>query len=207
MTSQILLERFDHSAHLAGDSRDFSDPSRTSERDANDPAAPGSEHEGDADQEQDAAELAAADLQDACRELQNVIQAIERDRAEAIRSAMREAADQVGRAVGTMFPHLIDEFGTAELAANVVAILEKADIAGSELLVAPEDHDALVAQLSDLASPIEVKVRPSQRQAQGTARLVWTAGGAELDVTAFLASARDVLRAEPMLAQDGDRPT
>ncbi|MEM7213528.1 MAG: hypothetical protein AAF479_16875, partial [Pseudomonadota bacterium] len=143
------------------------------------------------------------ELRETILKLQDLIAMIEEDHRSSVRFAKLDFSERATSAVHELLPHLLSEFGSAELAANVVAILESADIAESELLVAPDDHEGVVAALSELGSHVEMKVRPSKQHTSGMASLSWNAGGAEIDFADFLQSARQVLRAASTNSQNG----
>lgn len=104
--------------------------------------------------------------------------------------AFRQLSDRVADSVGKLLPHLVDAFGSAEIAASVVAIVEKSRQGSPILDVSPEDHDEIVGHLENLCSPLQVKVRKSPDTTPGTAALRWGGGGADIDLNAFLQTAR-----------------
>ena len=104
--------------------------------------------------------------------------------------AFRQLHDRIARSVSALLPHLIESSGADEIAASTVAIVEKSRQLQPVLDVSPEEHDQIVAHLAKLASPLEVQVRKSPDTAPGTASLRWDGGGAEIDLNAFLQSAR-----------------
>ncbi len=102
----------------------------------------------------------------------------------------RQLSDRVANSVGKLLPHLVDRYGSAEIAASVVAVVEKSRQGKPVLDVSPEDHDEIVGHLENLSSPLQVQVRKSPEATGGTAVLRWDAGGADIDLNAFLETAR-----------------
>ncbi len=107
--------------------------------------------------------------------------------------ATAELAERSSQSIGALFPNLLSDFGATQLAASIVAVVEKADLKSPALLISLEDHDCVIEALSELGSPNQIEVRKSGDQAPGTASLHWEHGGAELDLSDFLASARHML--------------
>ncbi len=108
-------------------------------------------------------------------------------------AATAELAERSSQSIGALLPNLLSDFGAAQLAASIVAVVEKADLKSPALLISLEDHDCVIEALSELGSPNQIEVRKSGDQAPGTASLHWEHGGAELDLSDFLASARHML--------------
>ena len=105
----------------------------------------------------------------------------------------RHMGDRVARSVAKLLPHLIDTSGTAEIAASVVAIVEKSRQDQPVVDVSPQDYDQIVEHLEKLYSPLRVQIRKSISTAPGTASLHWDGGGAEFDLNALMEKARKQL--------------
>lgn len=194
MTRQLTLEHFEP-AIVTSASRDFSDPSGSAEGLESAETAPDQIEKTDADElSNDSEEGIRSARADVLARLNNVLDVADQDFVMTVSRQTQWFAESTSNAVTEMLPHLIDAVGKSELSANVVAILERARVRDAELHVSPEDHEAFVECLTELASPIELKVNPAKSQPPGTARLVWANGGAELNAADFLESALKILQ-------------
>ena len=123
------------------------------------------------------------------RSLRSIEQAFRAGQAQAF----RQLGDRIALSVSKLLPHLIDTAGADEIAASVVAVVEKARQVQPVLDVSAEEHDQIVGYLAKLESPLQIQVRKSPAAMPGTASLRWDGGGAEIDLNAFLQSARRYL--------------
>lgn len=142
---------------------------------------------------------------DATMRFEGLISEIQDAWSESLKAAVAEVAERTGCSVSALFPNLVSEFGAAQLAASVVAVVERAGLKTPMLLLSPEDHDCVIAALSDLASPIRIEVRKSSDQASGSAALKWNQGGADLDLSDFLTSARHVIQRNTPTTSNGEQ--
>lgn len=111
-------------------------------------------------------------------------------------TAIRDVAETAGRSIAAVLPNFVDSFGSRQLSASVVAVLERAKPDAPELLLSPEDHDAIVEALSGLNSHIPLKVRKSTELQSGSVSLRWDRGGADLDMREFLDAAKTMFEHE-----------
>lgn len=111
-------------------------------------------------------------------------------------ATVQDIADRAGRSVSELLPNFVDTFGRRQLSASVVAILERAKPDAPELILAPDDHDAVVEILSSLNSHVPLKVRKSESQSPASGCLKWHRGGAEIDLADFLMAAKYVFDSE-----------
>lgn len=118
-------------------------------------------------------------------------------------TAIRDVADTAGRSVAAMLPNFVDSFGSRQLSASVVAVLERAKPDSPELLLSCEDHDSIVETLSELNSQIPLKVRKSAGLQSGKVSLKWNHGGADLDMSDFLNAAKIILESEQSIKING----
>lgn len=123
------------------------------------------------------------------------------------RTTINLVAERTGKAVERLLPHLLDEAACTELAACVVAVIEKGQIAAAELSVAPEDYEVMIECIAALQSPLQLKVERAPDRRPGTAGLSWNLGGAEFDISDFLTPARQILRDRQSLGPDGEPGT
>ena len=202
MSGTILLEQFDRPVPIPG-SRDFSVvPDYGAEDLATDP--------GTDDQPEDTAREAddalLTDL-DATGRLETLVSEIEIRWRSDVEREVSSVAKRTSQSISTMLPHLMTDFAASEIAASVVAIVEKAHLQDPSLLLSPEDHDAVVTRISELESALRIEVRKSTEQQPGTASLNWVHGGAELDLNEFLTTARQLLERERSPARNGEQET
>lgn len=125
--------------------------------------------------------------------VERCLRSIEQEFRTAQAQAFRQLGERIALSVSKMLPHLIESAGSAEIAASVVAIVEKSQQVQPILDVSPDEYDQIVGKLANLASPIQVRVRKAPAATPGTASLRWDGGGAEIDLNAFLQSARQYL--------------
>lgn len=125
--------------------------------------------------------------------IERCLRSIEQELRAAQAQAFRQLGERITLSVSKLLPHLIDSAGAAEIAASVVAIVEKSQQVQPVLDVSPEEYDQIVGHLAKLATPIQVQVRKAPATTPGTASLRWDGGGAEIDLNAFLQSARQYL--------------
>lgn len=109
------------------------------------------------------------------------------------KQVFQRLGDRFARSVAGLLPHLIETSGTTEIAASVVAIVEKSRQEKPVVDVSPHEYDQIVEHLEKLNSPLQVQVRRSVSAAPGTASLHWDGGGAEIDLNAVLEKARQQL--------------
>lgn len=144
---------------------------------------------------------------DAAMRFEGLMSEIEGAWTDSLQAAVAELAERTGRSLSALLPNLVSEFGAGQLAASVVAIVEKADLKSPLLLLSPEDHDCVISELSELASPVRIEVRKSLDQATGSAALKWEQGGADLDLSGFLTSAQQVFERTNRTTSNGEQET
>ena len=198
MTGSITLEQFERPSPHMG-SRDFSTPVSDLPEDS---ASDADVFEDDIDPLLTAGDEAMMDI---VTRFERLLSEIEQRWVADLEQAIAEVAANTGQSISALLPHLLTDFGCSEIAASVVAIVEKADLQAPALMLSLADHDEIVAELADLQATNRIEVRKLANQAPGTAKLHWDQGGADLDVNEFLTLARRSLERDASMTTHGEQ--
>lgn len=187
MSGKLALERFGGAAPDHADDPDPAAPGSGDPRDHRDPVLaeivpPPAEPDPEAEQAAALARIATA--------LERILtdQGKLRDRCIAGVSAA------LGAAAETLLPRLARD-GFARIVADTAeAIARQGQWPTLVLRVAPSDLDPVTRAVDSPAAGAALRIAPDSGMASGEARFEWTDGGAEIDLAAIVAEARETFR-------------